>query len=181
MRKYKYIGSPDHFALVGKSSTRKLIETPADVLLWTKQTNQVPTSDDEVIATFVIDPYGKLWVADRRSEHLVCADGGEVLAAGEMTFRISGNSIEVLEATNQSTGFCPEPSSWTAVARALDTVCLPHPSEFTASFVFRRCEICETTNIIKDDYIFCAVCNGELAKNCNYEANCDAKTHPTNQ
>jgi transposase len=39
-------------------------------------------------------------------------------------------------------GYCPELSSWPAVATACEQVGLEHPGEFTAAFEFRRCVIC---------------------------------------
>lgn len=43
---------------------------------------------------------------------------------------------EVTEVTNLLTGYCPEASSWPAVARALDRTGLAHPGRFTDEFVF---------------------------------------------
>ena len=45
-----------------------------------------------------------------------------VLGAGEMTFVQAGADWRVAEVTNQSTGFCPDPDSWPAVAAALDSI-----------------------------------------------------------
>ena len=59
--------------------------------------------------TFVVDGVGILRVADRASEHVACAGGGPILAAGELTVTSRG---EVIEVTNLSTGFCPEPAAW---------------------------------------------------------------------
>jgi hypothetical protein len=58
--------------------------------------------------TFVVDEHGSLLIADRRSEHVACACGRPVLSAGEMFVR----GGEVVEVSNQSTGYCPEPESW---------------------------------------------------------------------
>jgi hypothetical protein len=60
-----------------------------------------------VPATFIIATEEQLWVADRRSEHVACANGLDVLAAGEIIFERSGNRIHADEVTNQSTGYCP--------------------------------------------------------------------------
>src|ERR1700712_2477769 len=79
----------------------------------------VSKSVGQVAATFVIDPDGRLKLADRRSEHVACAAGGRVLSAVEMFFSTRGEMI-VEEVSNLSTGYCPEPCSWGAVARALD-------------------------------------------------------------
>jgi hypothetical protein len=74
------------------------------------------------VATFVIDLNGDLLVADRRSEHVACAGGGPVLSAGEMFFLVEEDRVEVTDVSNQSTGYCPEPSSWPGVAAALDRI-----------------------------------------------------------
>ncbi len=69
--------------------------------------------DGSFIATFIITLNEELLVAPRRSEHVACASGGPVLSAGEITF---DDNLVVIEVTNQSTGFCPEPESWASVA-----------------------------------------------------------------
>jgi hypothetical protein len=77
--------------------------------------------------TFVVDEQGSLLVADRRSEHVACSGGRPVLSAGEMFFSVSDVGIEVVGVSNQSTGFCPEPESWPAIAAALDRIDIPQP------------------------------------------------------
>jgi hypothetical protein len=119
-------------------------------------------------ATFIIDTSEQLWVADRHSEHVSCADGQDVLAAGEITFERAGNRIDAVEVTNQSTGFCPEPSCWSVVARVLDCIGISHPPQFTRAFEFRRCNRCGGTNIIKDNVFECIVCNAPLSHDWNY-------------
>lgn len=75
--------------------------------------------------TFVVTLNGSLRLAPRRSEHVALAAGDAVLAAGEMTFEPEGAGWRVAEVTNQSTGFCPDPDSWPAVAAALDRIGVP--------------------------------------------------------
>ncbi|MBF0289995.1 MAG: hypothetical protein HQM14_19435, partial [SAR324 cluster bacterium] len=58
----------------------------------------------------------ELLLAPQRSEHVACAAGRDVLSAGQMAFDPETVSLE--EVTNQSTGYCPEPESWDAVAMA---------------------------------------------------------------
>ncbi|GAA1040086.1 hypothetical protein GCM10009557_60370 [Virgisporangium ochraceum] len=69
--------------------------------------------------------------------------------------------------SNQSTGYCPDPGCWTAVARALDRVGLPHPGDFTERFVFRRCPSCGERNIVRDDDFTCAPCDSALPTQWN--------------
>jgi hypothetical protein len=65
------------------------------------------------------------------------------------------------EATNQSTGYCPEPESWPVVAAALDRIGVPHPSRFTQEVVFRRCPACGERNVVKNGWYWCGLCDGE--------------------
>ncbi|WP_211240655.1 hypothetical protein [Hamadaea tsunoensis] len=64
--------------------------------------------------------------------------------------------------SNQSTGYCPEPASWPAVAAACERAGLAHPGGFTAAFEFRRCPDCGQVNIVKGDDFVCAACDGDL-------------------
>jgi hypothetical protein len=75
-----------------------------------------PDANGRVIATFVIDASGTLKVADRRSEHVLCAGGVPVRSAGEVTFAIQADRVAVVAVSNQSTGYCPEPESWNALS-----------------------------------------------------------------
>jgi hypothetical protein len=72
--------------------------------------------------------------------------------------------------TNQSTGYCPEPESWPAVAAALDRIPLPHPGGFTPSFIFRRCPACVQLNVVKEGDFTCAVCGADLPLRWNLDA-----------
>jgi len=118
--------------------------------------------------TFVIDLDGALLLAPRRSEHVACAGGMPVLSAGEITFERGRDGLAVTSATNQSTGYCPEPGSWPAVAAALDRIGVPHPGRFTDEFIFRRCPKCGERNIVKDGDFTCAICDAELPPAWNF-------------
>ncbi len=124
--------------------------------------------DEPVVFTFIVDADGSLWIADRHSEHVACARGGDVLSAGEMMFEVDGESVSVTDVTNQSTGYCPEPESWPAVAAALDKAGIAHPNGFTRAFLFRLCEGCGQTNIVKEGDFTCAVCGIELKQEWNF-------------
>jgi hypothetical protein len=78
--------------------------------------------------TFVVGLDGQLRLAPRRSEHVDCAAGQPVLAAGEMLFAREGARWSVSEISNQSTGYCPDADSWPAVAAALDRAGVAHPA-----------------------------------------------------
>lgn len=117
---YQYIGSSDFLTSSGNLPERCHVVSQQDILDWITTTQQIIDGENSVIATFVIDIDGLLWIADRHSEHVQCARGGEVLSAGEITFTITPNDVKVSAVTNQSTGDCPEPESWSVVQTALD-------------------------------------------------------------
>lgn len=161
---YRYIGPPELCGL--RSPTRRRIDNANDILSWARQNGE---GSDEIIVTFIVNARGALWIADRRSEHIACAAGEPVLSAGEMTFDIAGERIEVVAVTNQSTGFCPQPSTWLYVSHALDAISLLHPDDFTTSFDFRRCDECGAINLVKESWFVCAVCDAELAHSWNFD------------
>jgi hypothetical protein len=164
---YHYVGPAEIKArVVGRPPVTR-VSSAADLLSWVRRTGQRPGPERLVAATFVIDEQGSLLIADRRSEHVACAGGGPVLSAGELFFRI-GDGVEVAEASNQSTGFCPEPESWPAVAAALDRAGIPHPGGFTTEVVFRRCERCGERNVVKDGWFVCGLCGAELSAEWNF-------------
>ena len=117
--------------------------------------------------TFVVGLDGQLRLAPRRSEHVDCAAGQPVLAAGEMLFAREGARWSVSEISNQSTGYCPDADSWPAVAAALDRVGLAHPGDFTHKIVFRRCPACGQLNIVRDGHFACSVCDSALPAHRN--------------
>ncbi len=162
MKQYRYVGPDELRELVCPEKAGTPIQRLQDILGWIKRTSQKGLLHGEVIATFVINTKGILCLAERHTEHIACAGGDAVLSAGEMSFSIAQNQIEVTYVTNQSTGYCPEPESWPAVAQALDKLGLSHPNGFSYEFVFRRCQRCQTINIIKEDWFVCAVCGCEL-------------------
>ncbi|WBB62359.1 hypothetical protein O7599_07460 [Streptomyces sp. WMMC500] len=118
--------------------------------------------------TYVVDLNGSLLLAPRRSEHVACARGENVLAAGEITLIRSGSGWHVEEVTNQSTGYCPDPCSWPAVSAALRRLGVPQPAGFTHEFVFRRCPRCRATNVVRDEEFWCAVCDEPLPRTWNF-------------
>jgi len=163
---YRYVGSHDLLKLLQNPAQHFNIQNPGDVLRWITETKQPLNKAGIVTATFIIDTSGQLWISDQRSEHVVCARGQDVLSAGEMTFQLQ--PISVVAVTNQSTGYCPQPESWSVVAYALTPLGIPYPDQFTSSYLFRWCTECQTTNIIKDEWFECAVCQSPLPELWNY-------------
>ena len=156
-RRYSYIGPAELRSLPRTAST--VLETPADLDCWLAA--QRPAEVDEPF-TFVVTVDGSLRLAPRRSEHVTCAAGQDVLAAGEMAFVRTSAGWAVREVSNQSTGYCPDPSSWPAVAAALARAGIAHPPGFTAEIVFRRCAACGAHNVVRDGDYTCALCDSAL-------------------
>ena len=167
MKLYRYVGPRRIAERVATSSGGTPIRSSRDVLAWIAASSQELDADGCVIVTFVVDDAGVLKVADRRSEHLVCAGGAHVRSAGEMTFAIHGGEVSVPAVSNQSTGYCPEPESWPAVAEALAIAELSAPVGFSFACVFRLCTVCGSKNLIKEGVFECGVCGRELPARYN--------------
>ncbi len=159
MRRYSYVGPLEVRRRWADFPGGKQILTAADL---GRLTRSEPM-------TFVVDELGVLRVADRSSEHVACACGGDVLSAGELVaVRTSRGVVRITEISNQSTGYCPEPESWPAVARALETTGVVYPGAFTYEAIFRRCTRCGQRNLVKDGCFECAVCGEELSPTWNF-------------
>ena len=169
---YRFAVSPA-YPYVGPAAIRRAVEgapagacirSQADLEAWLQQT---PSALDEG-ATFTVSLDGLLHLAPRRSEHVACAAGKPVLSAGEMRFAWKKPQPAVVtEVTNQSTGYCPEPSSFEDVAQALCTAGLPAPPTWSWACVFRRCPGCEQLNLVKNDDFTCEACWGALPRERN--------------
>ena len=165
---YEYVGPHDIAVLLQCASDRMTIQCPFDAIEWIHQTKQHLSRQGTFTVTFVIDPHEQLWIADRHSEHVVCAQGQAVLTAGELTFVISDQQLAIVAVTNQSTGYCPEPESWTVVTGVCERLGVAYPAYWTTAYLFRRCARCGNTNLIKDDWFVCAICDGPLSATWNY-------------
>jgi hypothetical protein len=110
-RRYLYVGPPDLLERAATSPTFLITDTEQirDALATFGTAHSQRAR--EVTVTFVVDLRGALRIAPRQSEHVSCAGGEPVLAAGEFVLRYANGSWSVCGATNQSTGYCPEPSS----------------------------------------------------------------------
>lgn len=168
-RRYAYVGPERIRAAAAGAAPGTAIRSREELGRWV----QAHAGDIEggavIPATFVVTAAGELRLAPRRSEHVACASGAEVLSAGELFITARGEP-RVLEASNLSTGYCPEPSSWRAVAEALDRAGIAHPGRFTSEMVFRRCPACAERNLVKDGFFACALCGAELPSTWNFSA-----------
>jgi hypothetical protein len=141
---YRSVGPRRIIEKVPPLSPGVRITSLSDWLNWAHRTRQQPDAEGLVIATFVIDLEGFLRIGDRRSEHVACADGRPVLAAGEIGAEIDRDILEVVVVTNQSTGYCPSRSAgrtslrhWTVLASATQTGS-PGSSRFGAARLAAR-------------------------------------------
>jgi len=168
-----------HYAYVGPAAIKNrhshcsggtTVCSASDVVVWLASFSQAGKPLSATTATFVVDANGWLRIADRRSEHVACALGEPVLCAGEITFDVIDDELEVSWITNQSTGYCPEPSSWNSVEHALRRAGINSPSGFSRTYEFRRCPNCLSINLIKDNLFRCDVCRSELPHEWNLGA-----------
>ncbi|WP_190037152.1 hypothetical protein [Streptomyces fructofermentans] len=159
VRSYRYVGPLELKAAVRPGGGGCRIASAGDFDGWI---GEQPAAELAEPFTFVVDTDRVLRLAPRRSEHVACAGGGTVLGAGEISFTRDADRWAVSEVSNQSTGYCPDVSSWVEVARALDAVGLERPSSFTHEVVFRRCLDCQEHNIVREDDFVCVFCGSDL-------------------
>jgi hypothetical protein len=163
-RSYRYVG-PAEFRDPVVAVDAVAVEEPALLDRWQAGRDRRDLAEP---VTFVVALDGVLRLAPRRSEHVALAGGQDVLAAGEMTLTPAGMGWRVTEVTNQSTGYCPDPDCWPAVATALDRAGVAHPGGFTNQVAFRRCPSCGERNIVRDDDYTCALCGNALPAQWNF-------------
>lgn len=167
-RHYRYVGPTEIADRVAGGCGGIVIDSIGTLDDWLRSMDAFQRGGSHTV-TFVVGLDGQLRVADRRSEHVKCAGGQPVLSAGEMTFVCEEDRIFVERVTNQSTGYCPEPESWKAVADSLDLIPTGRPDSFDPAIVFRKCNSCSQINIIKDGWFFCDVCQAPLPKHWNFD------------
>ena len=158
-RLYRYVGPAD-IATAARSRAGTRVRTTSEL---TAAYQRLDGRRDSLVCTYVVDAVGDLRIADRASEHVDCASGGPVMAAGELTLERDGSVSEI---TNLSTGFCPEVTSWPAVSHAFASV-ERAPSTWSYAFEFRRCG-CGARVVLKDDDA-CPECDATLATTWNFE------------
>ncbi|MEZ4249923.1 MAG: hypothetical protein R3B99_16955 [Polyangiales bacterium] len=158
-RLYRYVEPPD-LALAARRRSGMGIASRADAVAAFRE---LGGRREPLVCTYVVDGLGGLRVADRSSEHVDCASGGPVLCAGELTLGPEG---EVLEASNLSTGFCPEPTVWPAFAAAIEELDAAMPT-WSHAFDFRRCD-CGARVVLKDDPS-CPECDRTLPERWTFE------------
>ncbi|MFF3211694.1 hypothetical protein ACFYYB_13670 [Streptomyces sp. NPDC002886] len=157
---FHYVGPPELAEALRPGARGRPVRTAADL-----------EGDPGEPHTYVVDTSGALRIAPRRSEHVACAGGAPVRAAGEITFTHDpATGWTAAEVSNLSTGYCPDLTAWPAVAAALDRAGIGHPAAFTHAVVFRRCTSCGECNVVRDDWFVCVFCDGELPPEWNVGA-----------
>jgi hypothetical protein len=156
---YRYVGPPEIRASVRPGTEGRVIASTPDLAAWVSERGAAETAEP---FTYVVGLDGRLRLAPRRSEHVACAGGHSVLAAGEMAFSHPSGRWTTHEVSNQSTGYCPDLDSWQAVARALEAVGIGHPGRFTHEVVFRRCERRRECSVVREDDFVCVFCGSDL-------------------
>lgn len=164
-RRYSYVGPEDIRTHAKTQPPGTPIRTLSDLSRWLETKSADKTINGSWIVTFTLGEDEIIRLAPRRSEHVACASGGPVLSAGEIEI---DEDFYILEISNLSTGFCPEPESWKAVAAALNRICVEHPGAFTHSVIFRLCPKCGERNIVKDSWYYCHLCDAELPAHWNF-------------
>jgi len=164
-RRYRYVGPDEIRAAIGQGAGGAAVQARADLAGWLAGRDRRELAEP---FTYVVDPGGVLRLAARRSEHVACAGGGDVLAAGELAFARTDDGWVVSSVSNQSTGYCPDLDSWRAVTAALALAGVPHPEFFTDPVVFRRCPGCGERNIVREEHFVCALCDAALPAEWNF-------------
>ncbi|MFF3562776.1 hypothetical protein ACFYXS_22310 [Streptomyces sp. NPDC002574] len=167
VRHYRYVGPADLRSAVPPGGTGRPIRDAGDLAAWAAEQT---TADLAEPFTYVVDVAGVLRLAPRRSEHVACAEGEDVLGAGEIAFRETSGTWAAVEVSNLSTGYSPDTVSWPSVARALDRAGLGRPPGFTHAVVFRRCTGCGERGIVREDDFVCVFCGSDLPAEWNVDA-----------
>ncbi len=170
MKLYRYVGPPEVRRAADMESPRHEVVGVEGLLAWVAAQGISRPGTRDFILTYVVLPDGTMFVSHRNSEHVACARGGMVLAAGEITFAKSRIGLELVDVSNLSTGYCPEVRSWEAVAPALAAAGLGEIRAYSQAFEFRYCRGCECTCIVKDGIYECPACLGELPREWNYNS-----------
>lgn len=162
---YSYVGPKNILTSINPQQKGYPITSVEDIQNWILISKQDIIHEDEITATFTIGEEYILRLADRRSEHVACAGGMPVVAAGEITFDMEDQKvISISHITNQSTGYCPAAACWKDIDEVLTKLDLDYPTYFTQAFVFRICPSCNTINIIKDSFFVCSMCETALSE-----------------
>ena len=163
-RVYEYVGPARLLALVGQMAPGVVVEVWDDVVRWC-----VADGVRRQTLTYVVDVRRRLLIADRHCEHVVCAGGGPVLCAGELTVALEGEDWVVEAVSNQSTGFCPSVDSWQVLDAVLRQLGCQYPDGWTMACEFRRCDVCDALALVKEGWYECVFCQAPLSGEYNVQ------------
>ncbi|MGW7285630.1 hypothetical protein ACWGH4_09055 [Streptomyces sp. NPDC054847] len=158
-RRFGYVGPRAIWHAAEDAPEGQVIRSSDDFREWAEAREPAEWAEP---FTYVVDEEGFLRLAARRGEHVACAGRAAVRAAGEVAFGRDGDGWEVVQVSNQSTGYCPDPDCWPSVAAALDRAGIPRPARFTQEIVFRCCAGCTEFNIVREDHFVCVFCGEDL-------------------
>lgn len=159
---YEYVGPCRLLALVGQMAPGDVVVSWEDVRRWC-------VGVQRRTLTYVVDVRKRLLIADRHCEHVVCAGGGPVLCAGELTLSLEGEQWIVDEVSNQSTGFCPQVESWSVMDEVLSGLGCAYPQWWTMACEFRTCEACQALVLVKEGWFECVFCQAALPSEYNVQ------------
>jgi hypothetical protein len=165
--RHGYVGPAELLGTVRPGAEGRVVRSAGDLDGWLAGRAEAELTEP---FTYVVGLDGLLRLAPRRSEHVACAGGAEVLGAGEMGFERAAGLWTVREVSNQSTGYCPRLGSWDAVERALDGADIGRPDGFTHAVVFRRCVSCREISIVREGDFVCVFCGSDLPTAWNIAA-----------
>jgi hypothetical protein len=165
--RHRYVGPAELPAAVRPGAEGRVVRSAGDLDAWLAGQEKAELAEP---FTFVVGLEGLLRPAPRRSEHVACAGGADVLGAGEMGFGRAAGRWVVREVSNLSTGYCPHLDSWQAVAHALDLAGIGRPAGFTHAVVFRRCASCREISIVREGDFVCVFCGNDLPAEWNIAA-----------
>ncbi|WP_436772372.1 hypothetical protein [Yinghuangia sp. YIM S09857] len=165
IRLFAYVGPPVLVVSARSQPPGTSIRSRAELSAWL---GSRPSAEWREPFTYTVDAEGVLRLAPRRSEHVACAGGEPVGAAGEMAFVPTADGWEVDEFGNLSTGYCPDLDCQALVVAVLGAIGVPHPAVFTHPIVFRRCPGCGERNIVRDGDFTCALCDAALPEVWNF-------------
>ncbi|WP_009964699.1 hypothetical protein [Verrucomicrobium spinosum] len=168
MRIYPYVGPAAIKEKVNMAAPRHEVTTADGLMKWALDAGYFSPGTPSEVFTYTVLSGHHLFIADRHSEHIACARGAPVECAGEIAFRRSKTGLVIEEASNLSTGYCPESSAWVALDLALKAAGFPGVQGFTTAFEFRYCQRCLQTCVIKDEVYECPSCLEPLPAEWNY-------------
>lgn len=167
-RLFPYRGPSRLVPASGARPAGVVVETALQFADLADDPSQERLGDGSVAFTYVVDQSNSLRVANRRSEHVVCAGGEPVLAAGELFVTPGRKGSWVVRASNFSNGYMPSEDSFMALKLALERARLPAPKGFDPAIAYRYCGRCMEAVIAETGA--CRVCQAALALKWDLDA-----------